>query len=51
MLPSLRFPSPGNPTLFDDVRYIRNVLMPLVEEENDVVVVGHSAEATHLELL
>jgi pimeloyl-ACP methyl ester carboxylesterase len=35
--------SPGNPTLLDDVQHIRNVIMPLVENEKNVIVVGHSA--------
>jgi len=35
--------SPGNPTLLDDVQHIRNVIKPLVEEDKEVVVVGHSA--------
>ena len=35
--------SPGNPTLLDDVQHIRNVIKPLVEEDKDVIVVGHSA--------
>ena len=35
--------SPGNPTLLDDVQHIRNVIKPLVEEDKEVIVVGHSA--------
>lgn len=35
--------SPGNPTLLDDVQHIHNVIKPLVEEDKDVIGVGHSA--------
>jgi pimeloyl-ACP methyl ester carboxylesterase len=35
--------SPGNPTLKDNVQNIRDVLEPLVKEEKDVIVIGHSA--------
>ncbi|KAL8730584.1 MAG: hypothetical protein Q9181_004610 [Wetmoreana brouardii] len=45
-LPSTGQPSPNNPSMKDDVAFIRSVIAPLVEQEgNDVLLVLHSAGA------
>jgi alpha-beta hydrolase superfamily lysophospholipase len=36
-------PSPGNPTMLDDVDAVRSVIEPLVYAGNEVLVVCHSA--------